>query len=74
MELRFAALVHDIAKPITRRIDKKKGYTFHGHDAIGEKMIDAVAKRMKLSNHLKNYLKMQELRNPTSGHERYNHG
>ena len=34
MELRFAALVHDIAKPNTRRIDKNKGYTFHGHDAI----------------------------------------
>ena len=57
MELRFAALVHDIAKPITRRIDKKKGYTFHGHDAIGEKMIDTVAKRMKLSNDLRDYLK-----------------
>ncbi len=57
MELRFAALVHDIAKPITRRVDKKKGYTFHGHDAIGEKMIDAVAKRMKLSNDLRDYLK-----------------
>ena len=57
MELRFAALVHDIAKPITRKIDKKKGYTFHGHDAIGEKMIDAVAERMKLSNDLKHYLK-----------------
>ena len=57
MELRFAALVHDIAKPITRRVDKKKGYTFHGHDAIGEKMIDTVAKRMKLSNDLKDYLK-----------------
>jgi len=57
MELRFAALVHDIAKPITRKIDKKKGYTFHGHDAIGEKMIDVVAERMKLSNDLKHYLK-----------------
>ena len=57
MKLRFAALVHDIAKPITRRIDKNKGYTFHGHDAIGEKMLDTVAKRMKLPNELKNYLK-----------------
>ncbi len=57
MELRFAALVHDIAKPKTRRIDKTKGYTFHGHDAIGEKMITTIAKRMKLSNALKNYLK-----------------
>ncbi|MFL2983598.1 MAG: CCA tRNA nucleotidyltransferase [Candidatus Neomarinimicrobiota bacterium] len=57
MEIRFAALVHDIAKPNTRRIDKKKGYTFHGHDAIGEKMINVVSDRMKLSNYLKNYLK-----------------
>ena len=57
MEIRFAALVHDIAKPITRRVDKEKGYTFHGHDAIGEKMINTVAKRMKLSNDLKDYLK-----------------
>ena len=57
MKLRFAALVHDIAKPITRRIDKNKGYTFHGHDAIGEKMLDTVSKRMKLPNELKNYLK-----------------
>tara|TARA_B100000003_G_scaffold208832_1_gene230650 strand:- start:419 stop:1840 length:1422 start_codon:yes stop_codon:yes gene_type:complete len=57
MKLRFAALVHDIAKPNTRRIDNKKGYTFHGHDAIGERMLNKVAKRMKLSNDLKNYLK-----------------
>jgi len=57
MEIRFAALVHDIAKPKTRRIDKKKGYTFHGHDAIGERMLDTVASRMKLSNTLKQYLK-----------------
>ena len=57
MEIRFAALVHDIAKPNTRKIDPKKGYTFHGHDAIGEKMMNKVGKRMKLSNKLLNYLK-----------------
>jgi len=57
MEVRFAALVHDIAKPNTRRIDKKKGYTFHGHDAVGERMLNKVGKRMKLSNELKEYLK-----------------
>ena len=57
MEIRFAALVHDIAKPKTRRIDKKKGYTFHGHDAVGERMINEVASRMKLPNVLKIYLK-----------------
>ncbi|MBT3478193.1 MAG: HD domain-containing protein, partial [Candidatus Marinimicrobia bacterium] len=50
-------LVHDIAKPNTRRIDKKKGYTFHGHDAVGERMLNKVGKRMKLSNELKEYLK-----------------
>ena len=57
MEIRFAALVHDIAKPNTRKIDPKKGYTFHGHDAVGEKMLDTVSKRMKLSNKLTSYLK-----------------
>jgi len=61
MEIRFAALVHDIAKPITRRVDQKKGYTFHGHDAIGEKMLDKVAQRMKLSNNLGTYLKKMTL-------------
>ena len=57
MEIRFAALVHDIAKPPTRRIDPKRGYTFHGHDAIGEKMLHKVSKRLRLSNQLSNYLK-----------------
>ncbi len=61
MEIRFAALVHDIAKPTTRRIDQKKGYTFHGHDAIGEKILDKVAQRMKLSNNLGAYLKKMTL-------------
>jgi len=57
MKLRFAALVHDIAKPNTRKIDPRKGYTFHGHDAIGERMLNKVAARMKLSNNLREYLK-----------------
>lgn len=61
VELRFAALVHDIAKPNTRRIDKKKGYTFHGHDAIGERMIHKLSKQLKLSNELRDYLKKMTL-------------
>lgn len=56
VELRFAALVHDIAKPWTRRLDPVKGYTFYGHDEIGARMIEKVARRMKLSNKLKEYL------------------
>ena len=56
MRVRFAALVHDIAKPNTRRIHEKKGYTFYGHDFFGSKMVVKVAKRMKLSNELNTYL------------------
>tara|TARA_B100000700_G_scaffold326462_1_gene438063 strand:- start:86 stop:1498 length:1413 start_codon:yes stop_codon:yes gene_type:complete len=56
MEIRFAALVHDIAKPATKRFDTKKGWTFHGHEEIGRRMLVKVAKRMKLSNDLKEYL------------------
>ena len=56
-DLRFAALVHDIGKPRTRRFHRKKGWTFHGHDAVGAEMIDRVAARMKLSNATREYLK-----------------
>ncbi|MFC1581279.1 CCA tRNA nucleotidyltransferase [Candidatus Neomarinimicrobiota bacterium] len=56
MEIRFAALVHDIAKPLTRRVDEKKGYTFYGHDDLGSRMIEKIAGRMRLSNELKKYL------------------
>ncbi|NOZ74860.1 MAG: HD domain-containing protein [FCB group bacterium] len=54
--IRFAALVHDIAKPQTRRIDPKKGFTFHGHDEVGARMFENIARRMKLSNEYKAYL------------------
>lgn len=57
MKLRFAALVHDIAKPKTRKVDSKKGYTFHGHDAVGEGILNKVAKYLKLPNELRDYLK-----------------
>jgi putative nucleotidyltransferase with HDIG domain len=56
MELRFAALVHDIGKPMTRRIHKSKGFTFHGHDDVGSRMFYKISKRMKLSNELRDYL------------------
>ena len=56
MKVRFAALVHDIAKPQTKKFDPVKGWTFHGHEEIGRRMIKDVAKRMKLSNELRDYL------------------
>ena len=55
-EIRFAALVHDIAKPVTKRFNKHKGWTYHGHEEIGRRMLSNVAKRMKLPNDLKIYL------------------
>ncbi|MAJ45520.1 MAG: tRNA nucleotidyltransferase [Candidatus Marinimicrobia bacterium] len=56
LNVRFAALVHDIAKPNTKRFYPDKGWTFHGHEEIGRRMLKKVAKRMKLSNELRDYL------------------
>jgi len=56
MEIRFAALVHDIAKPPTKRFDPVKGWTYHGHEEVGRRMIKVVAERMKLSKELRDYL------------------
>jgi putative nucleotidyltransferase with HDIG domain len=46
--LRFAALVHDIAKPQTKRFVEGTGWTFHGHDEIGARIMKSIFKRMKL--------------------------
>lgn len=46
--LRFAALVHDIAKPQTKRFVEGTGWTFHGHEEIGARMMKPIFKKMKL--------------------------
>jgi len=46
--LRFAALVHDIAKPQTKRFIEGTGWSFHGHEEIGARMMESIFERMKL--------------------------
>ena len=56
LDLRLAALVHDIAKPKTRRLSKSKGYTFYGHDDLGARMLKGISSSMKFSNSTRDYI------------------
>jgi poly(A) polymerase len=56
--LRWAAILHDIAKPQTKRYEEGNGWTFHAHEFIGSKMVKGIFKKLKLPlNHKMEFVK-----------------
>ncbi len=49
--LRWSAVLHDIAKPVTKKFEEGHGWTFHGHEVVGGRMVPKIFARLKLPLH-----------------------